>query len=1857
MEKKKKQKKKIKLSIKLIAASLLAAALLANCIYSSFEQVSAQGMFGSVEEKVKAIASSTDKQLKVLEILPDTSSLSVLEMLIGVESRGTGVKSFQTLLASYTSEEIEAFANTLSQYGIINLDSTSSAIYPLTYYKPGDEERKYSNTPTLPNEGYALVEQQLAVGTFEEVDTAAILADPQNAETVYYQEIVKEVSPSTPSEVTASTPTVGPDTPYYFNENNEVVYLKYKETGFNQEIYNQTAANGRFFRFVADEVDENGNKVATADATSGIKYSGYGYRFIFGSKAEIRSNSLFTRFVLGIEDDESTEDNEVTKFNANNMYLHTVSIDSLGSMDLSEYDLVYIANPFLQWDTDPDTGKGSIEPYDFANPEVTDKSAKYSPWVTLDLIYTRVEGSMESASAKLLEGAVNQSTPLKLIVDSSILKDYEKAVSNYESIIDALQSDPTVADAAAMAEDSLDKLNKSEIYKTLLMLAQDDFDGKIHSVSDETKKGEVSTYALNDAKWDALSSEDLRKELYQQDTAGNYLSTFCKTDGHFVNKNLYFYAHSSNDYKKSQLTQNGLIVVQMANGDFRSIMTKALLRLGFTDVVTAIEDENRRNAYLENGKTINAEEISVDMVIQYLLNYKGITIEIKKNTISVLEIQPCADFSYAYASESDKATNTQTEDQKKFINKWIAYFAEEDRYEDVTFTSMSMQEFIGKNEDLNATYDLIYIGSNIDMFPTVPNDNAGVTDKIRRFNDVSMMGYIYTHVGDLVGNGGGDAKNVLRGLLDTDYIGNDRSKAYNSSKLQARTTGNDLTTYKKRDLLNFLASGYPVIVDEKLFTYETNGLPKDINSSSKDAKVITGGEKMKIYLRKAKNGECDKFANEVSLHLWNDSGAATTWPGLTMKWEQEYNGYYWYSLEVDKSKNYKYFQITGKDGAGKFNEVSQKSLSASGDVIVIEFDSIASVKTFEYQPGFVSYSDLGSTVKTTGAFATVDNSTYLYQLLKIATAQEGTFDVSKVTLDTLNSDAIFQNVPFDWEQRTYKNLLVDKDSTTGAGASAEISQFLNETKIYINLTKRPTVYGYETSDIAGKPIKTETTTDNKTNVAVDYLEADADGRYYLDYEFSISTLAGSLNEKDFDCELFVDANFDGKFSENSEFLDSIIIKEASTGKVVSKNDGEDFYRLQEGVAYTLTRKLPKSFDGCINWKLQISENGNDEVVAAETGYCAIPVKPKSEDGSELQTGEKQKIRILQITSGKDESVYTEQRKTYTGTHVNLQKELESKNTNSKWYNLLTNIPDFELEITTVTSEKFANDCETYDKMNPTKVGYYPISQKYDMIIVGFIDAFADVYDGSTKKQKTQYMAEALIQFGNAGKSILFTHDTTAWTGDYQHKSSSSKSDTTGMYNSSYLTVAIRDLCGNDQFGVVTRKTTNNKSVDTGDPDTYISQFFNTPASTGSEYSNNVKEWKDLLNLGKDMAFKPNSNQSEVVAETQGTTYVNMRLANYKWMGTTGVADAYAQYVIDLIPPKMNDQTALYSQKFDIIGKDADGNDIKKEDYSEISYINEKIDIGKINDGAITEYPYKLSDIMEVSSTHAQYWTVDIESDTNFDNESDLVVWYCINDRKNSKGDYVDYYDKSPNDVRNNYYIYNKGNITYTGAGHTPFSGEDEIKLFINTMIAAYNAQLRLPELYIVENGEPEAADLETLIIPYDSDITPEELGKDFVNFGSKEKNASDISGTMKVFFNVYDGNLTAKNKKLKIDEIFITDSKGPENSNYKDSTGTALHGDTYTKSKDSTGSSVSTTTNGVLPIYDADTDKLVEYDELISGKSYYILAPLNTIFANDYAIDLHITMHTIIGEGDNVQETNTVTDKLTISRAEIFDLD
>lgn len=50
---------------------------------------------------------------------------------------------------------------------------------------------------------------------------------------------------------------------------------------------------------------------------------------------------------------------------------------------------------------------------------------------------------------------------------------------------------------------------------------------------------------------------------------------------------------------------------------------------------------------------------------------------------------------------------------------------------------------------------------------------------------------------------------------------------------------------------------------------------------------------------------------------------------------------------------------------------------------------------------------------------------------------------------------------------------------------------------------------------------------------------------------------------------------------------------------------------------------------------------------------------------------------------------------------------------------------------------------------------------------------------------------------------------------------------------------------------------------------------------------------------------------------------------------------------------------------------------------------------KVNEGAMTQYPYYISSSISTATTHSQYYQLAMEEDSNHDGTNDIVVWFCL----------------------------------------------------------------------------------------------------------------------------------------------------------------------------------------------------------------------------------------------------------------------
>lgn len=256
---------------------------------------------------------------------------------------------------------------------------------------------------------------------------------------------------------------------------------------------------------------------------------------------------------------------------------------------------------------------------------------------------------------------------------------------------------------------------------------------------------------------------------------------------------------------------------------------------------------------------------------------------------------------------------------------------------------------------------------------------------------------------------------------------------------------------------------------------------------------------------------------------------------------------------------------------------------------------------------------------------------------------------------------------------------------------------------------------------------------------------------------------------------------------------------------------------------------------------------------------------------------------------------------------------------------------------------------------------------------------------------------------------------------------------------------------------------------------------------------------------------------------------------------------------------------------------------------------------KANNGQIVSYPYLIPDNLNVASTHSQYYQLDMEAD-------DIVVWYCLDGSSN--------YYKTDNDVRNNYYIYNRGNITYSGVGHSGGLSDDERKLFVNTMIAAYNAGT-VPTEPLITNKDKSSSDdtSDYLYVDYDATLEVGEA-QPFGNEIFSYRDGADTIYTKRVFFTLKNYSII-QNKKMTVHYYPVLTSTGPSGEQRTVLTEYPLDLQTYDYDSDTdTGTAVTSDTFLYNQTY---SDGTVHSVDLSGGRvqstyEYYVDIPISDAY-------------------------------------------
>ena len=1156
---------------------------------------------------------------------------------------------------------------------------------------------------------------------------------------------------------------------------------------------------------------------------------------------------------------------------------------------------------------------------------------------------------IESANLIYLNGTDAEYANMD-ISDDVLLTLFNKVVVDHKALImDYLGYNP-------------ESVATKNVSKMALLLWQTDYSNIVTRAQEKGFYNSTTEKIESETK----SSSEIVKELFEDKdfVSGLKSSIMYGGNGNFVTGNTYVYNHHIADFDSPRALVDALDFI--GNGDFNSTYTSAVASAGFSEVLSYINTTNK-NSLSETMPT----SVTPAVAIQYILISDGRGLAVVKNSLNILEIQPTTAFLYNEKHGSEEYGDLPKDSPIKtnrdaFIRNYLsAYYNQDAMKKFITFESMSVDEFNGRNEDLVETYDIIYIGgeignyyyttkgagtsasgSNVSTYtavngiynpsPSVNGDNQQTTTATSNavkmnlpvYTDKAMTGMIYYNIGDLV-----TANNWLLGYLDTDpsteisaedLANKESNRDANITKLDKKTSttrypGRDITKTKLTKLEAYVKADCLVVVDGSLM---------GAVHTKNDIKINPTAVNSKVDDDKNDHGRVDNASNLYEF--------------------LQYTLGYIYNKETGKYEN----KVT--------DSVTQTS------------DAATDTNAAENAGGYKRY--VGLNVVTTSQF-----------------------EAGTVTKDT-------------------------------------VSKYVATEKLTLTLNKKPTEYSYLTKQ--GTQIIDPDT--------VQYLEQNSDGSRTLTYQFVIGADATDGNiVTTYKPHLYIDINNDGKYSAKTEEIADITVEVTGSGAEAEKNaKGE--YVLYKDIEYTMKRAIAKDYCGLLKWKLDVEAYQYANSHASEEGYTL----------AKNITGNEKICSILQITNYPTKRHWTKDGKT-PGSTLDLEEAI--KDQNGTYGKYLNNIPGYKVVVSTLDVSQFEDDFDTKWKEESKKPAHksledfaleyfasYMVGEEKDtagkvikegvkganMLVLGFGDDYANFTKMSAMK--------AVEAFMESGKPTLLAHDFIGFNSGFQQ------------------VTELRNLVGMDRYGntqnILSDKNNKvymgltNKSGDTEGLN-YL--------HSGTMYtvSDNSVEVKLIESTGKTVAYQPGMERQTILPYTQGFSNT-------------------------LICWKRNGQSKNWLNS-NLVYLNGNG----EADYT----------VNKMNDGQITTYPYILPDSFKVSQTHSQYFQLDLDADDDNDKESDVVVWYTMGDSNLDSGKFNPYADTVGGPMATDgYYIYNKGNITYTGAGHGQMNGnnlDSEAQLFVNTLMASFTAKYTAPDIGFFETSDLNATAISGLAIPYDKNVT------------------------------------------------------------------------------------------------------------------------------------------------------------------------
>lgn len=668
--------------------------------------------------------------------------------------------------------------------------------------------------------------------------------------------------------------------------------------------------------------------------------------------------------------------------------------------------------------------------------------------------------------------------------------------------------------------------------------------------------------------------------------------------------------------------------------------------------------------------------------------------------------------------------------------------------------------------------------------------------------------------------------------------------------------------------------------------------------------------------------------------------------------------------------------------------------------------------------------------------------TFLNTGLPIVVADGLIADVKKVKPDYFN-DLTYNNM-YNFLKENENNLL-SVDFNYRAVSSEEAEKQLNR------LTKRKPTLTID-SLTAGT-----TTYKDLSKCNVYEFEKASENRKFT-FNFNVDNPEDS--NADFRFELYIDKNADGRF-----------IKSELVGAKKFKANGSD-------VTYTFS--MNPRYTGAFTWKVAVYPINNTGMVCSQIGYSTIRF---SDDVNQ------RKVHVLQVQAVKGNDKHA--------TDWGRSKAQQIDLSNKAFIDLLDDAAvstDYDIKIKVIDMEAFTyGDSSHRNSGDSNKRGgggwtdsnfanvvlnRGNMAEYYDMIIFGFADSYRDA------EFNNDGIAADIQAYIDAGKSVLFSHDLTSQinnvdiTGDgSQLRGVAAGMETTNGRGFNHW---LRDAMGLDRYEQGRRAPIwdGNGDKQEGKKSTAQCKAY-TKTDLKEKYGFTYTSLMQYSNFRKNEYFSDGNYHKDGWFGPYNNLYINL-------LSSGGAGRLHWPY----------------------IGIENDGESTPE---NGDAYVTSRVTL--VNDGQITKYPFDLSkckedtkveggktiypnydketDTYKIAKTHGQTYQLNMESE-------DVVCWFALSDKQNNKGE-SGWYSSSPNDVANNYYIYNKGNVTYTGVGHSTLSemSDFEKKLFVNTIIAALRAGIEGPQPvitngYSVSDGNEERS---VIYADVDADSEAEEFAK------------------------------------------------------------------------------------------------------------------------------------------------------------------